>query len=369
MKKSSLIMAVVISFLWVLPALADLRQVHRASRIGGTGLLFQRIGDQLDPDEMNASIFSEYMTFDKIPLDPDRVGRPPFEDDPRGDDERWVTLTYNYGINHIVELGVQIPMVFTSDLREDGVGRIGVDARFLILNVDRVGTGIASTCWINAPSFQEDNSSDDPNAGVELNFTLKGKSFTNYVGWKWLDERILGKMALHATLGWGYEDYLRFDRLEQPIVISIPGETYLIGRDSESPSFVSTEVIYASGAVEFEIYDRFYSGIEILWRQYLDYNNDNNILYVAPEFSYTYEDRFTIQTAVGFTGSDKTQRKVDGQPEILAMISFTYHFPELVKRPAVRRATPPKPQDIFDIFMPSRKPIPTHVPTTEVPLR
>jgi len=366
MKKSSLIMAVVISFLWVLPALADLRQVHRASRIGGTGLLFQRIGDQLDPDEMNASIFHEYMTFDNIPLDPNRVGHEPFVDDPRGDDEIWVTLTYNYGINHIVELGVQIPMVFTSDLSEDGVGRVGVDARFLILNVDRVGTGIASTFWIDAPSFQDDNSSDDPNGGVELNFTLKGKSFTNYVGWKWLDERILEKMTMHATLGWGYEDYLKFDRLEQPIII--PG-MYSIERDYESPSFVSTEVIYASGAVEFELYDRLYIGTEVLWRQYLDYHNDNNVMVVMPEISYTQNDQFTIQAALGFTSLGDFQEDEDGQPETLAMVSFTYHFPELVKRPAVRRATPPKPQDIFDIFMPSRKPIPTHTPTEEIPLR
>ncbi len=359
MRKNSFIVALVIIFMLTLPAIADLRPVHRASQVGGSGLMYMRIGEQLDPKEMNASIFVEYMSFySKMPLNPTRVGDYPFVDDPRGDGEIWTTVTFNYGVSHIIELGLQIPAVFSSDLREDGVGRIGLDARFLLLNVDRMGAGISFTGWINAPSLQEDITSDEVNGGGELNFTLKGKAFTNYIGSKWLDKHIIGNMALHAAMGWGYEDYLKFDRVEPLPPIPTPYNV----RDPNSPSLVSAEVIYASGAVEFEIYDRTYIGTEILWRQYPDYQNDNNLHVVLPEISYTYKDKFTLQAAYGV---NILEYKEDGQPEMFGKIGFTWHFSELYRPPAIRRATPSRPHDIFEIFVPSRKPIPTQTEEEE----
>jgi hypothetical protein len=357
MRKSPFLFFVIAAILWVMPAFAELRPVHRASEIGGSGLLFQRFGDQLDAHEMNASIFGEYLQFGKMPLNPTRVSDEPYVDDPRGDQETWATITYNYGLSDIVEMGIQVPMVFNSDLRENGVGRIGCDLRVLLLNVDRAGTGISTTFWINFPSPQRDNSSDLVNGGGELNFTLKGTAFTNY----WL----LEPMRLHFTMGYGYEDYLEFKKNDHPDPDRAEGYRY---RDLDSPQLVGTQVMYASLALEFEVYDRTFIGSELLFRQYPDpYHNDNNTIVVAPEISYTYKDRLTLQAAFGFTGIEH-QSRYDSQPVFLGKIGFTYHFPEFNKPPKAERETPARPQDIYQMFSPSRKPVPTQAPEQEVPL-
>jgi len=353
MKKGAFFTALAMTLIWILPAMAELRPIHRASQIGGTGMLFQRVGDQLDPKEMNASIFVDYLNYDDdMPLNPSRTGDEPFIEDPRGDGEIWAILTYNYGINHIVELGAQVPLVFGSDLRDEGVGRIGVDVRFLILNKSRMGGGISSTIWLNAPSFQDDNSSDEVNGGFELNFMLEGKSFTNYLGWDLFDRVFLEKMTSYATLGWGYDDYLYFEKVD-PYPYNAGR---WISRDPESPEFDAAEFICASYGVEYEIYDRLFLGAELLAKQYPNkYHNDNNVTIIFPEISYTYNDRFTVQGAFGFTGIRTSE---DDQPELIGKLAFTYHFPEFYRAPKTERVTPGSPQDIYDIFVPSRKPVP-----------
>ncbi len=356
MKKFGFILAVLAVFILSMPAAAEIRTVHRASQVGGAGMMFMRTGEQLDYKEMNASLFGEYMAFDEmLPLYPERVGTnsPEFVEDPR-DKAAWMTLTFNYGINEIMEAGIQLPFVFTSDMRDDGIGRIGADLRFLLLNVDRFGAGISSTFWVNSPSFVEDSSSEDVNGGGELNFTLRGDAFTNYFPVPGIDRWFLEPMAIHATMGWGYEDYLYFEEYDNQ-----PGEN-----NPKAPDFDATEVLYASAGLEYEVYDRTFVGAELLARQYPDYENDNNVIAVAPEISYTYNDRFTIQAAYGTT----FRENVEDQPEWLAKIGFTYHFPEFVKEPKIGEATPKRPQDIFDVFVPSRKPVPTPTEEEEIEL-
>jgi len=395
MKKVSFLLAVIATVLFAMPAFAELRMVHRASQIGGTGMMFQRIGDQLDPQEMNASIFVEYMQFDKIPLNPTRISSEPFIDDPRGDDEIWTTLTYNYGISHIVEIGIKIPFVFNTStdyeyvvrtapssglpatikgrqdvIRENGIGRIGVDIRFLILNVDRMGSGISATLWMDAPSFQKENSSDQLNGGGELNITVKGTSFTNYLGSEGFDRYFLEPMSLHATMGFGWDDYLKFEEFDPRPLFLAKGYRY---RNPDDPELMVAQVMYGSFGVDFEVYDNTFVSSELLFRQYPDTGwpgdrfNDNNTILILPEISYTYKDRFTVQAAFGFTGIEN-QNKEDDQPVWLGKIGFTYHFPEFYHAPQVERATPAHPQDLYELFVPSRKPIPTQIQEPEVPL-
>lgn len=336
-------------------AMAQARKVHRASQVGGTGMMLMRIGDQLDPNELNASIFVEYMAWDKLPLNPDRIAHAPYIDDPRGDGEFWTTLTVNYGINHIVELGLQIPLVFNSDLKEDGIGRIGFDARLLVLNPDRMGLGISATFWGSAISFQEDNSSNEFNGGGELNFMGLGSSATNYLGLEWFDRYLLEPMRLYATIGWGYEDYIEFGLFHD----------FPSARNPLDINIVGTEVIYGNIGLEYEVYDQLFIGTELSARQWPDYHNDNNFILILPEISYTYKDIFTIQAAFGFTELGNTHNH---QPDWLAKIGFTYHFPELVKPVKPRpEGAPPVQQDLIDLFTPSRKPVPTETPTQETP--
>jgi len=356
MKKSGFMLAVLAVFVLSMPAAAEIRTVHRASQAGGTGMMLMRTGDQLDYQEMNASIFGEYMAFDeKLPLYPERVaaGKGPMVEDPR-DAEAWTVLTFNYGINEVMEAGIRLPFVFASDMRDDGIGRIGADLRFLLLDVNRFGAGISSTFWVDTPSFVEDNSSEDVNGGGELNFTLRGEALTDYFPIPGIDRWFLEPMAVHVTMGWGYEDYLYFEEFKNNPGVNNP----------EAPDFEGTEVIYASGGIEYEVYDRTSIGGELLARQYPDHRNDNNIIVVAPEISYTYKDRFTVQAAYG----TNIRENVEDQPEWLAKVGFTYHFPEFVKGPEAGRATPRRPQDILDVFAPSRKPVPAPTEEEEIEL-
>lgn len=355
------ILTIALVIMLAIPAFAEApRTVHRASQVGGTGMMMMRTGDQLDPGEMNLSIFLEYEAFNQLPLNPTRIADPPSVDDPRGDAELWMTLTYNYGITHLFEVGIQVPLVFISDLRDTGVGRIGLDGRLLILNIDKFGLGISSTLWGNFPSFQLENSSNEFNGGGELNFSMRGEGGTNYIGLPWFDRWLLEEATGHVTMGWGYEDYHQFGRWQPPP----PVLNDFTVRNPADADIVGQEVMYIGVGLEYQIYDNFWVGTELLTKQWPDKHNDNNWILILPELTYTFEDIVTTGLAFGFTelGSNDNH-----QPEWMVKGGVTYHFPELVNRRRPRPPTaPPVHEDLMDVFTPSRKPIPTEMEEEEI---
>lgn len=360
MKQLRLEIVVVLFILGILvPALAEEPVLHRASSIGGTGMMFSRVGDQLYEREMNAGVYINYLTFGHMPLYPEALASSPFVNDPRGSSDLIMTLYYNYGILRRLEAGIQIPARFLQDTYpESGLERISLDARYLIISPDfNFGLGVSGTGWASFPSFTNNITSTELNGGAEIAATVHGKGFDDS-RFSWFMENVMENLYIHVSLGAGYGDYLKFHKLPVPIISN--GQR--LTRDPNRPEFVGTPFMSVTAGAQFEVYDNLLIGAEYLGTRWPEYANDENCHIMFPEIAYTFSGKshWSIQAGFGM-GCDK----LNNQPQYIAAVDLSVHIPGKSPYPTVAPPPPPPPVIVEAAPPPPPPPPPPVIPTNQ----